>query len=105
MDIHKVIRDGKVAVLYSPNYGTGWYTAHKIDQLIFDYKVVEMVEAKKDYNEIIAYCIEKYGKGINVGGAFDLRVEWIPVGLEFIIQNHDGFETIIMKDKIEFFST
>ena len=105
MDIHKVIRDNKVAVLYSPNYGCGWYTAHNIDQLIFDYKVVEMVEAKKDYNEIAAYCIEKYGKGINVGGAFDLQVEWIPVGLEFIIQNQDGFEKIIMKDKIQFIST
>jgi hypothetical protein len=105
MNIHKVIRDGKVAVLYSPNYGCGWYTAHKNEQLLFDYKVVEMVESQQNYLNIVSYCIETYGKGINVGGAFDLQIEWIPVGSEFIIQNHDGFETIIMKDKIQFIST
>jgi len=105
MDIHKVFRDEKVAVLYSPNYGTGWYTAHKNEELLFDYKLVEMVEAKKGYNEIVAYCIEKYGRNINLGGAFDLQIAWLPIGSEFTIQNHDGFETIKMKDEINILST
>jgi hypothetical protein len=105
MDIHKVFRDGKVAVLYSPNFGCGWYTAHKNEQLLFDYKVVEMVEAKADYKDIVSYCIETYGKGINVGGAFDLQIAWLPIGSEFTIQNYDGFESIVMKDKVEFIST
>ena len=26
VNMQKVIRDGKVAVLYSPGYGAGWYT-------------------------------------------------------------------------------
>lgn len=104
MDIHKVFRDNKVAVLYSPNFGCGWYTEHKIEQLLFDYRIVEMVESKADYNAIVAYCKEKYGKDINVGGAFDLQIAWLPIGAEFTIQNYDGFESIVMKEKVEFIS-
>lgn len=98
MDIHKVFRNNNVAVLYSPEYGSGWYTKHKIEQLLYDYKVVEMVENKTDYREIVSYCIEKYGKLNAYGGAFDLKVEYIPIGTEFTIEEIDGFETIILKE-------
>lgn len=46
--MEKVIRDGHVAVLYSPGYGAGWFTwneNHK--ELLFHPKLVEMVEQKR----------------------------------------------------------
>ena len=45
--MEKVIRDGKVAVLYSPGYGAGWYSWHDIEDLLYDPAVVEMVEKGK----------------------------------------------------------
>jgi hypothetical protein len=40
----KVIKDGKVAVLYSPGFGAGWYSWHKTEELLYHPKLVEMVE-------------------------------------------------------------
>lgn len=45
MELQKVIRDSKVAVLYSPGFGAGWYSWNtKHPQLLFHPKLVEMVE-------------------------------------------------------------
>ncbi len=47
--MEKVIRDGKVAILYSPGFGAGWYswnTDHK--ELIFHPKLVELVETGRE---------------------------------------------------------
>jgi hypothetical protein len=52
----KVIRDGKVAVLYSPGYGAGWYSWHDNEELLYDPVIVDMVESKKHYTEIVTYC-------------------------------------------------
>lgn len=45
--MQKVIRNGKVAVLYSPDYGAGWYTWHNKEELVFHPVLVELVEADK----------------------------------------------------------
>lgn len=50
--MEKVIRDGKVAVLYSPGYGAGWTTweydskLHEI--MLFHPLIVEKVESGKE---------------------------------------------------------
>jgi hypothetical protein len=41
--MNKLVRDGKVAVLYSTGYGAGWYSWHGIEELLYDSVVVEMV--------------------------------------------------------------
>ena len=41
--MEKVIRDGKVAVLYSPGYGAGWFSWHGIEELLYDPVVVGMI--------------------------------------------------------------
>jgi hypothetical protein len=38
--------------------------------------------------------------GIYDGGMQDLEIEWLPVGTEFIIKEHDGAETIEIKNDI-----
>lgn len=108
--LRKEIRNGLVAVLYSPGYGAGWSTwNHEIgDQLIFDPSIVYMVEEMhkepddKDkveswFQNIMAYCKVNYPEGY-FGGADDLAIEWIPEGTMFKINEYDGNETIEYKE-------
>jgi len=99
--MNKVIRDGKVAVLYSPGYGAGWYTWHQIPELIYDPVVVDMVEQDRR-NEIEAYCEEKYPSFTKCYlGAEDLRISWIKEGRVFLIEEYDGNESIRFREDIE----
>lgn len=41
--IDKVIKEGKTAVIYSANFGSGWYSEHYIRDLLFDSKLVELI--------------------------------------------------------------
>jgi hypothetical protein len=92
--------DGKVAVLYSPGFGAGWYSWHSIDELLFDPKVVDMVLDKTSAETIELYCQEVYGTKSYYGGAEDLEVMWVPTGTQFIIDEYDGAETVTVKDKV-----
>jgi hypothetical protein len=92
--------DGKVAVLYSPGFGAGWYSWHSIDELLFDPKVVDMVLEKTSAQTIELYCNEVYGTKSYYGGAEDLEVMWVPTGTQFIIDEYDGAETVTVMDKV-----
>lgn len=105
--MNKVIRDGMVAVLYSPIHGAGWYTWNSLRgeteeqsiQLIFDPVLVELVEKRNgdNYDEITE-AIEKRGEEIlpegYFGGARDLEIKWLPVGTKFVINEYDGYESV-----------
>ena len=92
--------DGLVAVLYSPDFGAGWFTWHNIAELLFDPKVVDMVLEKTSAETIELYCRTVYGDHY-YGGAGELTVAWVPPGTEFVIEDYDGAETITFKDKVE----
>ena len=97
--MNKLIRDGKVAVLVSPGYGAGWSSWNPDTvELLFDPAIVELVEHNK-WEELDVYVKLKY-PGIYNGGMRDLEIEWLPVGTEFIIKEHDGAETIEIKSDI-----
>ena len=99
--MNKVIRDGFVAVLYSPGYGAGWYTWHNIPELIYDPVVVDMVEQDRR-NEIEAYCEEKYPSFTKCYlGAEDLTITWIKEFRVFLIEEYDGNESIRFREDIE----
>ena len=56
----KVIVNGKVAVLYSPSYGSGWYTWNQeFPELIFSPAIVRFVEQEK-FDELATYMELKY---------------------------------------------
>jgi hypothetical protein len=78
--MEKVIRDGMVAVLYSPDYGAGWSTwAHDSEveaKILFDANIVGMIESGASEEDIEEYCINVYP---------DLYVGW---------------EEIVLKDQI-----
>ena len=102
--MNKVVRDGLVAVLYSPGHGAGWYTWNiGLDfdglELIFDPGLVSLVE-QGDQEKILAYATLKWPDAY-LGGLEDLLIQWLPEGTEFRIEENDGSETLIIKDQIE----
>jgi hypothetical protein len=99
--MNKVIRDGKVAILYSPGHGAGWYSWHGREELLFDPKLVELVENEAGGDAIIEYCESKYlANQYYFGGADQLSVFWIDEGTEFFIDEYDGAESVVTKDDI-----
>lgn len=95
----KLIRDGQVAVLYSPGFGAGWSTWNQeLPELMFDPVIVEFVE-KEQWDELAVYAALKY-PGIYDGGMRDLEIAWIDVGTEFRIHEYDGSESIEVKEEL-----
>jgi hypothetical protein len=103
----KEIKDDKVAVLYSPGYGAGWYSWNGRKELLFDPSIVYMVEqmnaddSSRDswVSNIIEYVKQTYGDDIYCGGAEDLVVAWLPVGTDFMIDEYDGSEGLLVKEE------
>ena len=94
--MERVIRDGQVAVLYSPEYGAGWYSCHQIEELVFDPSIVAWLEAKET-DKILSYVTLKYPDAY-VGGLKHLTIRWVPVGTLFRIDEYDGNESIFLKE-------
>jgi hypothetical protein len=95
--MNKVIRDGKVAVLIAPGWGAGWYTWNGIEEMLFDPKIVAMIENPdddEDSDTIVEYCKVRYGNECYLGGVDDLMIVWVPEGKKFIVREHDGAEFI-----------
>ena len=94
----KCIRDGKVAILYSPGFGAGWSTWNGDEYrefLLHDEKLVELVETEQQ-DKIEEYVGTVYpGEYICVLGADKLRVEWVSLGTQFRIKEYDGSESIV----------
>ena len=98
--MQKKIKEGMVAVLVSPRYGAGWYSGHGVEELLYDPKLVEMVEEKTSVEAIELYCEEVYGENYYYGGAENLEVVWLSVGTPFRIDEYGGAETIEIRDEI-----
>lgn len=99
--MEKYIKDGQVAVLFSPGFGAGWYTWNTdYPQMVFDPKIVEFLieDADNLTDKIVKYCENTYPDSY-LGGAEDLVVCWIPIGTEFRINEYDGSESIEIKEK------
>ena len=97
--MEKVIIDGNVKVLYSPGYGAGFYTWGAPVEAIFDPKLIKLVE-ENNLEEAISYVEKTYDAYI--GGVGQLRVELIPEGSKFIIDEYDGSESIQLLDSINY---
>jgi len=104
--MNKVIRDGKVAVLYSPGFGAGWSTwayngeEDNRDFMLFDPTLVDMVENKDSTEDIETYVKSKYPHTY-CGGADDLTIFWLPVGTAFRIHEYDGSESVEIRDEMD----
>ena len=97
---------GEVGVLYSPDFGAGWYSWNKTrPEILFDKKLIELVLQKDEEDDFISdeamqYIKDTYGnkKGFYMGGANTLEVGFIPKGTKFIVHEYDGYESIQTED-------
>lgn len=105
--MEKVIKDGKVAILYSPGFGAGWSTWNDDtvgQKMIFHPKLVELVEEDRQ-NEITEEFVQTLFNTkdyICILGASDLRITWLPEGTSFYIDEYDGSESIVTSDRLSF---
>jgi hypothetical protein len=98
--MEKVIRDGRVAVIFSPGFGAGWYTWN-LDhpEIIFDPNIVYFIETQ-EMDKMQTYVDLKY-PDLYLGHFQELVIKWIPEGTEFKIDEYDGNETIVLKEQIK----
>ncbi len=95
----KVERDGFVAVLYSPDFGAGWFTWNpEHPELLFDPVIVQLVETDQ-HDQIEAYVASNYGEGVYLGGAHQLRLAWVPKGMRFRVSEYDGSESVVTEEE------
>jgi len=102
----RLIRDGQVAVLYSPGWGAGWSTwcAQGTEEhlfMMFDPQIADIVDrGEPDWPaKAEAIALVKYPDAY-LGGLADLRVRWLPVGTQFRITEYDGNERIEINSEI-----
>lgn len=90
--MEKLIKDGKVAVLYHPAFGSGWYSWNNNQQALFD---PEIAQAILDKNRELAKEIANIKYPDLYDGAIDkLEVKFLPQGTIFEISEFDGKERI-----------
>lgn len=96
--MQKVIRDGKVAILISPSFGSGWHTWNTEygEVLLFHPTLVRIVEAGYAHTITSEFMEKELGLAdVNCHGAKDLTIVWLPVGTPFVIDDFDGSEFIV----------
>jgi hypothetical protein len=102
--LDRVIRDGHVAVVYSPGFGAGWSTWAHGDEgkgLLFDPIIVDCVE-KGEMDKLATYMEVRYPE-VYTGGMEDLTIAWIKVGTAFRIHEYDGSESIEIKEDMDWY--
>lgn len=101
--MEKVVRDGKVAVLYSPSFGAGWSTWNEdMEGLVFDHIIVNAVLAG-DKDAALARAREILPGGY-FGGIDDLCVKWVSIGAQFEITEYDGAESVEVLSEKSYFT-
>lgn len=91
----KLIRDGKVAVIYSPGFGAGWSTWNDDkERMVFDPVLAQMILDGADVEALTKVATERHPKAY-MGGLRNVKVEWLPVGTVFLIDEYDGSESIV----------
>ena len=106
--MEKVIRDGKVAVIYAPSFGAGWYTWNeeytwkdedKFKSLMYHPDIVKKIEEDKQSEITEEWIRELLGidpeKHICILAVGDLEIEWIPINTNFHIHEYDGSERLM----------
>ena len=94
--MEKVIREGKVGVLVSPGFGAGFSSWGAPEEAIFSPTLIELVESEK-FDEAIDF-VKKTWVDVYSGGVNGLCVEWVDEGKEFIIEEYDGSESLMLKE-------
>ena len=99
----KLIRDGKVAVLYSPGYGAGWSTWNgDEEEHMFNPRLCLAVLGESG-EKPLEVAKEEFPESYE-GGVEQLKVEWVEVGSAFRISEYDGYESIEWLGSVNYFT-
>lgn len=96
----RYIKDGKVAVLYSPEFGSGWSTWGKVEDMVFNPELVEAVLSGDKSN--VYETAKRLYPDVYDGGLRDLTIGWLDIGTNFVIDEYDGYESIRVLGDFEF---
>ena len=108
MEVEKLIRDGRVAVLISQGYGAGWSTWNESNEevrklLLFDKDIANAV-LEHNLGEATKIA-EKKCKLLNdyvyLGGVDNLEVVWVDEGSMFWVEEYDGNETLVLSRQMD----
>ena len=102
----KYIKDGKIGVLYSPEYGAGWSTwAHNEEHeeaMVFCKELCEAVDKELPLQQINAIAHEHFPEEY-LGGLRNIKLEFIKPGTRFRIDEYDGAESIILLNEEKYY--
>lgn len=105
----RVVKDGKVAVCYSPGFGAGWSSwedEELRETLIFHPAIVNMIlEGKEDLVDeqwLVDNLGEEY-RHVYTGGIKQLTIEWVPQGSLVRINEYDGSESVEIYNNDSYF--
>ena len=95
---------GRVAVLYSPGHGSGWYSwCPQYPELLYDKAVIEWVDQGKPSflaGDMKAY-VERTYPDLYVGrNLLKLEIMWLKPGTKFRITEYVGSESVELLDNI-----
>lgn len=97
----KYIRNGKVAIAYSPGFGAGWSTWNDTEltnTLLFHPDIINMILSNKQSEIGTDWLVEHFSeefKDVYCGGVSNLSIRWVPVETQFRIDEYDGSESVI----------
>lgn len=104
-NLEKVTRDGKVAVLYSPGYGAGWFTWNRdYPECLFSPTLIKLVEEGRLFgDQLEAEALRLFGEDFYAGGARDLKIKWLREGTQFQVNEYDGSESIQVNEQTNWY--
>lgn len=115
MSVEKFIKDGSIAVAYSPGYGAGWSSWNtnmfpndkEVEEtLLFHPKIIRMILDGRQKEITTSWLVKHFGekfKHVYDGGNYQLRVRWIAEGTKFKIDVYDGNESIVCAGNIDWY--
>jgi hypothetical protein len=93
--MEKIEKDGKVAVLVSPGFGAGWSTwadENQMEAMCMDARIVGAFLSGGSAAAVQA-AVDMF-PDIYTGGGHNLRIEWVPKGSSFEVEEYDGSESL-----------
>ena len=90
--MNKYIKDGKIGILVSPGFGSGWSTWNDIQA--DDARFVKLIdEGKLEEAMALANELHLFNRGLP-----NCKVVWLESGIKYKITENDGSETIEYQD-------
>lgn len=86
--------DGKIGIVYSPGFGAGWSTWGDLESAL-DQELAHAIHNNESI-DVIEQIANKNWPDQYTGGLSDCIVEWVEEGTQFVIDEYDGNESIVI---------